>query len=76
MSKAKLAFFSLHKLGRIIRSQKDSLTLGCNKNVVYKINCKDYDATYIGQTKRKLSTRVGEHKKHINKKNRQSLCRH
>jgi len=68
MLKAKLAFFSLHKLGRIIRAQKDSLSLGCSKNVVYKINCKDCDATYIGQTKRKLSTTVDEHKKDINKK--------
>jgi len=68
MLKTKLAFFSLQKLGRIIRAQKDFLPLGCVKNVIYKINCKDCEATYIGQTKRKLSTRVGEHKKDINRK--------
>jgi len=68
MLKIKLAFFSLLKLGRMIRAQKDPLPLGCTKNVVYKINCNDCDATCIGQTKRKLSTRVGEHKKDINKK--------
>jgi len=66
--KSKLAFFSLHKLGRIIRAQKDTLPLGFNKNVVYKLNCKDCDASYIGQTKRRLNTRVMEHKKDISKK--------
>jgi len=66
--KSKLAFFSLHKLGRIIRAQKDTLPLGFNKNVVYRLSCKDCDAVYIGQTKRRLNTRVIEHKKDINKK--------
>jgi len=44
--KAKLAFFSLNKLGRIITAQKDTLPSKCNKNVVYKLSCKDCDATY------------------------------
>ena len=30
-------------------------------NVVYKIVCRDCDASYIGQTKRHLCTRVKEH---------------
>jgi len=42
--------------------------LGSNKNVVYKLKCKNCDVTYIGQTKRRLSTRVAEHRKDINKK--------
>jgi len=33
------------------------------KNNVYKIRCKNCDASYIGQTKRQLQTRV---KKHFN----------
>jgi len=64
----KLAFFSLHKLGRIIRAQKDNLPIGHSKNVVYRLNCKDCSAVYIGQTKRRLNTRIDEHKKEINKK--------
>jgi len=35
---------------------------------VYKIICKDCEATYIGQTKRQLGTRIQEHVKDINKK--------
>jgi len=68
MIKAKLAFFSVNKLGRVIRAQKDLLPIGFNKNIIYKLNCKNCDATYIGQTKRRLSTRVAEYKRDINKK--------
>ena len=38
-----------------------------NSNVTYKINCQDYDSSYVGQTKRKLKTRIKEHKADINK---------
>jgi len=66
---SKLAYFSLNKLDRIIKSQKDCLPLGYNKNVIYELSCKDCDSTYVGQTKKKLNTRVTEHKRNINKKN-------
>jgi len=32
---------------------------------MYKIFCKDCDASYMGQTKRKLKTRLNEHIKNI-----------
>jgi len=34
-------------------------------NVVYKINCQDCDASYVGQTKRILNTRISEYRNHI-----------
>jgi len=34
--------------------QKDKNTLMGNKNVIFKVFCKDCNASYVGQTKRKL----------------------
>jgi len=34
-------------------------------NVIYKIGCKNCDATYIGQTKKQLRIRIKEHKNNI-----------
>jgi len=34
----------------------------------FKLYCKNFDATYVGQTKRKLNTRILDHRKDINKK--------
>jgi len=36
-----------------------------NNNVVYKISCMDCDASYVGQTKRQLKTRIKEHYNNI-----------
>jgi len=44
----KLSFYSLNKLDRIIKAQKDRLPDYSKKNVVYKISCNDCDATYVG----------------------------
>lgn len=50
-------------LNRYVRRGKDSTQKMDQSGVVYKINCKDCDATYVGETKRKLSTRINEHYK-------------
>jgi len=60
--------YSLNKLDGIIKAQKDRLPDFSKKNVVYKISCNDCDATYVGQTKRKLNTRITEHRNQINSK--------
>ncbi|KAG5332641.1 TI13B translocase, partial [Acromyrmex heyeri] len=57
----RLFFFSMNK--------KDPLSKLSRKNVIYKIKCKDYNATYIEQALRqlKLKTRITEHKRNIRK---------
>jgi len=64
---SRVSFYSMNKLSRLIKAQKDSLSKSSNMNVIYKINCKDCDASYVGQTGRQLKTRISEHKNHINR---------
>jgi len=59
---------SLNKVESLIKVHKDRLPSNSNKNVVYKIQCRDCDATYVGQTDRLLTTRINEHKNYINRK--------
>ncbi|KYM94067.1 hypothetical protein ALC62_15328, partial [Cyphomyrmex costatus] len=64
-----LSFFSLNKLSCFIHSHKDHVSNMKRRNLVYKINCKDCNASYVGQTKRTLKTRITEHKNDIRKSN-------
>lgn len=64
-SNIKIGYRCLRRLNGYIKPQKDKNELSNNSNVIYKINCRDCNATYIGQTKRKLGTRLKEHKNNI-----------
>ena len=64
----KMSFYSLNKLSHFIKTQKDPLDINMYKNVVYKIDCANCDASYVGQTGRQLGTRITEHKNHIKRK--------
>ena len=55
----------LNNLNRFIKVQKDKSISNNHNNVVYKINCKDCDVSYVGQTKRQLRTRLKEHSNNI-----------
>ena len=44
-------------------------------NLVYNVHCNDCSAVYVGQTKRKLSHRLSEHKKSLLKLNIKSNVR-
>lgn len=61
---SRLTFYSINKLGNFIKVHKDSLQNTSKRNVVYKILCKDCDASYVGQTGRQLNTKVSEHRQH------------
>ena len=54
-------------LNHIIKKGKDKLNSNRNQNIVYKINCINCNACYIGETKRVLEKRINEHKNDINK---------
>ncbi|EZA46542.1 hypothetical protein X777_00052, partial [Ooceraea biroi] len=56
------------KLNCLIKLGKDTLTNGQQMGVVYKIECVNCEACYIGQTKRHLETRVKEHRSDISKR--------
>jgi len=62
----RLSFYSLNKLGGVIRAHKNILPKLSNKDVVYKLCCKNCDA-YVGHTSRQLKTRISEHRNHINR---------
>ena len=53
-------------LNNIIKLGKDKTKKMLKTNVVYKVNCKDCTAYYIGHTKRALYKRINEHKNHYN----------
>ncbi|KYN16156.1 hypothetical protein ALC57_11588 [Trachymyrmex cornetzi] len=65
--KVNLAYFSLNKLSCFIKTHKDPISNMSKKNAVYKIKCNDCDASYVGQTKRTVKTRIGEHRNDIRK---------
>jgi len=51
----------MNNLNRFIKTGKDKIKKDELSNVVYLINCKDCNYSYVGQTKRKLKTRIKEY---------------
>lgn len=59
----RMSYTGINNLRRFITVGKDRLHIGAKSNIVYKINCADCNASYVGQTGRLLNTRIREHKK-------------
>lgn len=55
----------IKKLNRFVKVHKAKNKHFNHSNVIYKINCKNCDASYIGQTKRQIRTRFKEHVNNI-----------
>jgi len=55
------------KLNCVMKRGKDNIDIFKRTDIVYKINCRDCDSIYIGQTKRRLLTRIKEHQANIKK---------
>ena len=67
-----------NKPSNLIKSKlsklKDKTPLLDKANVVYKISCQDGSDKYIGETSRKLATRLKEHQKYIRDKKASFPC--
>ena len=63
--KIRAVYTSKDTLCRSLRNLKPERPKDATKNVVYQIPCKGCDGCYIGETCRKLSKRVEEHKKAV-----------
>ncbi|XP_018313144.1 uncharacterized protein [Mycetomoellerius zeteki] len=61
----RVSFYRSNKLREFIRVYEDPLLREKKSNVVYKISCKGFDASYVGHMCRQLKSRVTEHKNHI-----------
>lgn len=55
--------YATNTLTSLIKVHKDALDNYLNGNVIYKINCSSCDMSYVGQTNRKLRTRISEHQR-------------
>ena len=65
-SEFKLIWKPTNKLNeQIIKRGKDKIPISQEQGVVYKVNCKNCDSCYIGQTKRSVETRMKEHESNI-----------
>jgi len=51
----KVDFRCLNKIDKLIKLHKDHTISQQKNNIVYKINCQDCNASYIGQTVKKTA---------------------
>ena len=51
----------IYSLTDVVKRGKDRVSLLDRINVIYKLQCLDCNASYVGETKRSLGTRVHEH---------------
>ncbi|KYN43063.1 hypothetical protein ALC56_02502, partial [Trachymyrmex septentrionalis] len=60
----KISFFSINKLNRFIKVHKNLPQME-KKNIIYKIECKDCNASYVGQIHKNLKIKIKQHNNYI-----------
>ena len=63
-------------LDKIIIRGKDKTDKKTSTNVVYKINCNECNASYVGETKRQLKCRIQEHVANLKKDGQYVINQH
>ena len=61
----KVCFKPMNTLRRLLSRPKDVIPLWSKSNVVYKVKCKECKASYVGETTRRLETRMTEHRRAV-----------
>ena len=64
----KVALKPHHTIGNLFPKPKDPVPKDQTRGAIYSIPCEVCDKSYIGETKRKFSTRLKEHQKAVEKK--------
>jgi len=60
-----IGYRCLNKLNMFEKTHKDKEQSSTNNNIIYKICYENCNASYVGQTKRQLRTRLREHRNNI-----------
>ena len=63
----------MHKLNSYFTKHKDKTTTTETKNAIYMIPCRECQQKYIGQTSKKIETRITEHKNAIKRHDLRSI---
>ena len=61
----KVALKPHHTIGNLFPKPKDPVPKDQTRGAIYSIPCQGCDKSYIGETKRKISTRLKEHQKAV-----------
>ena len=64
-SKNMIGYKCLNMFNKFIKVHKDKNRHDKNNNITYKVNYNNCNASYVGQTKRQLQTRIKEHSNNI-----------
>ena len=69
----KATFYTQTTFRSLLSKPKDPIPKEDRNNAVYQLNCKDFEALYVGETKRTLNIRAEEHITTIKSASKKSL---